>query len=209
MFWTDHRLSSPFRRAQHLEIKWVIKMITDLASRTITIKVVYFGCAMSGKTTSLKRIFEKMGHIEDLRSIETQAGRTLFFDWGSILFESGGWKIKVDLWSATGQDFYAQTRPTILTGADGIIFVADSLPTLIKENEASWIELMSLITNIQKKVPVVISLNKRDNPLAIPINDFKKRLALRDSIDILETIATTGVNVDVCLKKVLQKILHP
>ncbi len=183
-------------------------MITDLASRTITIKVVYFGCAMSGKTTSLKRIFERMGKIEDLKSIETQAGRTLFFDWGSITFESKGWKIKVDLWSATGQDFYAETRPMILTGADGIIFVADSRSSLLKENKASWIELMTLITNITKRIPVVISLNKRDNPTAIPVNEFKKRLELNDSTAIFETIATTGVNVNTCFKTVLQRIFH-
>ncbi len=189
----------------------VIKMIVELSKREIECKVVYFGCAMSGKTTSLKHIFGTHGRLEDLKSIETDAGRTLFWDHGYITLNSSDWKIKMNLWSATGQDFYANTRPTILTGADGIVFVADSSPELTQFNRESWLELMGLITNVPKKIPIVISLNKRDDPKAVSLELFKASLNLDEkrlkSIEIYETTATRGINVTVCLKRVLEKIL--
>ena len=181
-------------------------MLWDLGLRKIVVKVVYYGCAMSGKTTSLRYIFKKFGREDVLQSIETRAGRTLFFDWGSIFVEKGQWHFQIDLWSATGQNFYAETRPTVLSGVDGIVFVADSQKHLIKDNLASWNELSLLMGNLKKTIPVIVSLNKRDSPNAISDTEFKNVLGLKDATNLFETIATQGINILECFKKILQKI---
>jgi signal recognition particle receptor subunit beta len=184
----------------------MIRMLWDLGLRKITIKVVYAGPAMSGKTSSLRCIFEKFGRSSALKSIETREGRTLFFDWGSIFIQKGQWKFQIDLWSATGQNFYAETRPTVLTGVDGIVFVADSQSNLIEDNKASWNELCLLLGNKRKEIPIIIALNKRDNPNVVSINDFKNAMEINSSITLFETIATKGINVVECFKALVEKI---
>ena len=183
-------------------------MLTDLGSRKIIIKVVYTGPAMSGKTTSLKYIFNKFGRNSALQSIETREGRTLFFDWGSIFLQKGQWKFQIDLWSATGQDFYAETRPTVLSGVDGIVFVADSQPNLVADNRASWGELSLMLGEKRKQIPLIISLNKRDFPNTISVGDFTKSLGLNNSTELFETIATEGLNVMECFRALIQKIFN-
>lgn len=183
-------------------------MLTDLGSRKIIIKVVYTGPAMSGKTTSLKYIFKKFGRNSALQSIETREGRTLFFDWGSIYIQKGQWKFQIELWSATGQDFYAETRPTVLSGVDGIVFVADSQTNLITDNQASWSELSLMLGGKRNDIPLVISLNKRDFPNTISVSEFKKTLDLKNSTELYETVATDGVNVMECFRALIQKIFN-
>ena len=183
-------------------------MLWDLGLRKITIKIVYAGPAMSGKTTSLRYIFEKFGRGNDLQSIETREGRTLFFDWGSIFIQKGQWKFQIDLWSATGQDFYAETRPTVLTALDGLVFVADSQLDLMQDNRKSWNELCSLLGNKIKEIPIVIALNKRDNPNVVSISEFKNIMNIQNSMMLFETIATKGVNIIECFKTLVEKIFE-
>ena len=117
---------------------------------------------MSGKTTTLRYLFKKFSNEENLTSIETTTGRTLFFDFGILSMKGGDWLIKIALYSATGQDFYAATRPATLTGADGIIFIIDSRKNVINDNLNSWIELKSFYGKTINEIPLVLCLNKQD-----------------------------------------------
>lgn len=163
---------------------------------------------MSGKTTSLRHLFNKFDRKTDLQSIETREGRTLFFDWGSVYIQKGQWKFQIDLWSATGQDFYAETRPTVLSGVDGIVFVADSQLHLMDDNKSSWNELNLMLGNRISQIPIIISLNKRDFPNTISTSEFKQALSLNNSMELFETIAVEGVNVLECFKALIQKIFN-
>ncbi|GAG87475.1 unnamed protein product, partial [marine sediment metagenome] len=71
-------------------------------------------------------------------SIDSTIGRTLFFDFGVLQFEGAEWSLKFLIYSATGQDFYASTRPATLNGVDGIIFVVDSRTQCLQHNIRSW-----------------------------------------------------------------------
>ncbi len=137
-------------------------MIFDSSEKTIQTKIVYYGPAMSGKTTSLKYLFSYFGKNDDLDSIESSVGRTLFFDFGVLRFMGSEWGLKILLYSATGQDFYAGTRPATLHGVDGIIFVADSQLKYLENNLRSWEELKILFGIEIYELPIVIALNKLD-----------------------------------------------
>ena len=89
-------------------------MIFDYENKIINLKIVYYGPAMSGKTTSLKYLFTYFN--KEIESIDNSVGRTLFFDFGTLEFEGAEWNIKFLIYSATGQDFYASTRPATLIG---------------------------------------------------------------------------------------------
>ncbi|MFX1355328.1 MAG: ATP/GTP-binding protein [Promethearchaeota archaeon] len=137
-------------------------MIFDYESKVLQIKIVYYGPAMSGKTTSIKYLFSYFKKESDLESIESSVGRTLFFDFGVLNFQGSNWGLKFLIYSATGQDFYASTRPATLNGVDGIIFVVDSRFSYLKHNLRSWNELKSLFGEEIYNIPIVISLNKYD-----------------------------------------------
>ena len=137
-------------------------MIFDWENKVIQVKIVYYGPAMSGKTTSLKYLFSHFGKLKELDSIENTVGRTLFFDFGVLKFKGSQWGLKFLIYSATGQDFYASTRPATLNGVDGIIFVADSQFEYLEHNLRSWNELKTLFGLEIYNLPLVIALNKCD-----------------------------------------------
>ena len=182
-------------------------MIFDYNKKEIQIKIVYYGPAMSGKTTSLKHLFKYFGKEDKLESIDNTVGRTLFFDFGVLQFEGKEWGLKFLLYTATGQDFYASTRPATLTGVDGIIFVADSQIEYLDQNLRSWCELKTLFGHEIYNIPIVISLNKYDLDYEIKLDtsvllehiDFKKFKCL----SIKKTIAINGRGVLDSFKQVI------
>ncbi len=144
------------------------------AERTLHAKVVYYGPAFGGKTTTLEalhRITDPAG-ANELISIRTADDRTLFFD--LLPFELGdilGYHVAVKLYTVPGQVRYDTTRQVVLSGADALVFVADSSPTRREQNVWS---LQNLRMNMRAKgldaqhLPIVFQLNKRDLPDAAP-----------------------------------------
>lgn len=183
-------------------------MLIDWSQHIIQTKIVYYGPAMSGKTESIRALFKHLNILSRLESIETTSGRTLFFDYGPIELVHGDWIIQIHIWSATGQDYYAETRSTVLAGTDGIVFVADSNPSLIHENLRCWEELKGFFgPQLSTNIPVVFALNKRDLWPAINQFDFVNALELNGSSLIFETIATQGTFVVEVLQEMLRNIL--
>ena len=97
--------------------------------KEMTIKVVYYGPGLSGKTSSLKYIFEHLPEKKKgkIVTIATEGDRTFFFDFLPI---SGGkigdFNTRIQLYTVPGQVFYEKTRRMVLQGTDAVIFVADS-----------------------------------------------------------------------------------
>jgi signal recognition particle receptor subunit beta len=173
-----------------------MEMIIDYGNRTVGLKIVFFGPAMSGKTTAIRWLFSMLDNTDRLTSIENTAGRTMFCDFGTIPFPlSESWTINAHIWSATGQDFYRSTREVVLVGADGVIFMADSQDNLLDEDLASWNELLSMIMEEERPLPVVICLNKQDLPDAVQEDRLRALLRLPLSVPVFQSIATDGYNI--------------
>ncbi|TET09486.1 MAG: hypothetical protein E3J86_08190 [Candidatus Thorarchaeota archaeon] len=171
-------------------------MIIDYGNRTVGLKIVFFGPAMSGKTTSIRWLFSTLDYAEKLTSIENTVGRTMFCDFGTIPFSlSNRWTINAHVWSATGQDFYRSTREVVLVGADGVIFVADSQEHLQDENLASWNELMSMIEGEERPLPLIVCLNKQDLPEALREDQLRTHLKIPSSVPVFMSIAREGHNI--------------
>jgi signal recognition particle receptor subunit beta len=183
-------------------------MLIDWSKRVIQTKVVYYGPAMSGKTASIRALFRRLNILSRLESIETSTGRTLFFDYGPIEIVHSEWALQIHIWSATGQDYYAETRSTVLAGTDGIVFVADSNPQLLEDNKRCWDELQTYFGDrLLSDIPVVFALNKRDITPKIEPRELVAALHLNGGCTLLETIATEGVQTLNVLLEVLRKIL--
>ena len=171
-------------------------MIIDSGNRTVGLKIVFFGPAMSGKTTAIRWLFSSLDYADKLTSIENTVGRTMFCDFGTIPFPlNESWTVNAHVWSATGQDFYRSTREVVLVGADGVIFMADSQATLLDENNVSWKELMSMIAEEERPLPVVFCLNKQDLPGAVNEGHLREHLRLPSSVPVFRSIAKDGYNI--------------
>jgi len=181
----------------------VIILIIDHENKKIKTKIVYYGPAMSGKTTTVKTLFRLFNLKNRVRSIETSTGRTLFFDFGNLIFKASEWTIEVNVWTATGQDYYVETRPTVLRGVDGVIFVADGQRSLLGENLRSWRELKNLLGD---DIPVVFCLNKCDLKDIISIEEIKKHISVNNDICFLKTSAIRGINVLEAFRLLMERI---
>ncbi|MHA1233272.1 MAG: GTP-binding protein [Candidatus Helarchaeota archaeon] len=185
-------------------------MIFDYEKKIIQVKIVYYGPAMSGKTTSIKFLFSYFGKGDKLESIDSSVGRTLFFDFGVLLFKGTEWSLKFLLYTATGQDFYAGTRPATLNGVDGIIFVADSQVQYLEHNLRSWYELVNLFGQKIYEIPIIISFNKYDmeDKFKLRKDDFLNHININKFkyLSFNKTIATKGSGILESFKKVVEYI---
>jgi len=172
-------------------------MIIDHLNQTIQLKICYFGPALSGKTTTMKSLFTHFGKNDKVLSIESSVGRTLFFDYGTITFKNQKWRLKIHLYSTTGQDFYLVTRPITLQAIDGIIFVADSQESVYYRNLTSWNELCNYFENHFIKMPKILAFNKQDLPDTFDTSEFLENINYfkYKNFKINKTIATEGVGV--------------
>jgi GTPase SAR1 family protein len=174
-------------------------MIYDYENKTLQIKIVYYGPAMSGKTTSIKHLFSFFNREDTLNSIDSTVGRTLLFDFGVLQFEGAEWSLKFLIYSATGQDFYASTRPSTLNGVDAIIFVVDSRAQCLQHNIRSWNELKTMFREDFYNLPLVISLNKCDceETQKIIDHEFLKwiNLNLFKHLSVNKTVAIEGKGI--------------
>lgn len=140
------------------------------AQRELTLKIVYYGPGLSGKTTNLRQLYartrpEVRGR---LLSVETRDDRTLFFDVLPVFFSSSsGYNVKVKLLTVPGQVIHVATRRIVLRAADAVAFVADSRRSATPENNRYWHSLREDMRENgldPERVPVVIQFNKRDLP---------------------------------------------
>ena len=183
-------------------------MIIDQLTRSIQLKICYFGPALSGKTTSIKALFNHFGKKDRVLSIDSSIRRTLFFDYGTIDFENQQWHLKIHLYSTTGQDFYLITRPITLQGIDGIIFVADSQQSVYHRNLTSWNELCGYFEDVIITLPKVIAFNKQDLPDKFSPPEFLENINYFrfKNIDFKKTTAVNGEGILDCFEEVLSLV---
>ena len=186
----------------------------NFAAREINCKIVYYGPGMSGKTTNLKHVFSKVpGHLRgEMVSLATEDERTLFFDFLPLdLGTVQGFKTRFHLYTVPGQVFYNASRKLILRGVDGIVFVADSAPNRLRANAES---MRNLRENLRehgidvRDVPIVLQVNKRDLPDALPLSMIRAVVDPKQELMIFEAVSDKGVGVFETLKTVSRLVLE-
>lgn len=151
-------------------------MQINFGGREIALKLVYYGPALSGKTTNLRSLHQLTTEQSRgrLMTLETKDDRTLFFDMLPLSFKAegghgngGGMTLRLKIYTVPGQVLHASTRRLVLQGADGIAFIADSQVSETEHNAASFLDLRQNLAEMAlslKQMPMVIQFNKRDLP---------------------------------------------
>jgi len=145
----------------------------DFTERQLTLKLVYYGPPLSGKTSNLRALHGMVDQLNRgrLMTLDTRDDRTLFFDLLPIFFRASGFSFRIKVYTVPGQPVHEATRKVVLAGTDGIVFVADSRLDQREANKASWQNLVANLKSLDlSSVPVVVQYNKRDLPDAVPLD---------------------------------------
>lgn len=185
----------------------------NYAFREISCKIVYYGPGLSGKTTNLQWVHQKMPRERrgELISLATEKDRTLYFDFLPLdLGSIQGFTTKFQLYTVPGQVYYNATRRLVLRGADGIVFVADSQRGKMRENMESLQNLGENLTEYGYRlddIPLVFQYNKRDLPDRASAEELNKLLNYR-GVPFFEAVANRGVGVFETLKSISKIVLE-
>jgi len=145
----------------------------NLKKREVSLKIVYYGPALSGKTTNLQALFGQAD--KDARgrlvTLETRDDRTIYFDMLPVVLPStSGHRLSFKLYTVPGQPVHNATRRVVLRGVDAVAFIASSERDELDHNTESWQNFLeNLEANSLKidEVPTVIQFNKQDLPNAL------------------------------------------
>ena len=155
----------------------------DYARRSIMLRLVYHGPAGAGKATTLGHLHRTLPGDGALERTDREGIITTRFVCGRG--KLGTFDARIELVSATVTRRHDANRRDWLTGADAVVFVADS--GSVDEDRESLRELEG------RDLPVVFQWNKRDLAGALPVSALEAELARgRPSF---ETVATTGQGV--------------
>lgn len=185
----------------------------NYSTREINFKVVYYGPGLSGKTTNIRFVYNKIKDENKgkLVSLATETERTLFFDFFPLeLGTIKDYKVRFHLYTVPGQIYYSASRKLILKGVDGLVFVADSQRERFEANIES---LNDMLENMQEykisfeNIPYILQLNKRDLPNILPANEMIRDLRKKNEL-VLEAVATKGDGVIETLKSISRLIMQ-
>jgi len=187
-------------------------MFINWQLREMNLKIVYYGPALSGKTTNLEQIHAKMdpARRSKLISLNTHEDRTIFFDFVQLeLNKIGGLTPKIHLYTVPGQVFYQNTRKVVLSEADGIVFVADAGKGRLKDNLISWRSMQRHLYELKinrATLPIILQCNKQDLPQTIS-TPIVQRVLSASALPTVEAVAVEGQGVIETLKLAVNGVI--
>lgn len=152
--------------------------------KELTLKIVYYGPALSGKTTNIQALHAMLDPAARgrLMTLDTKGDRTLFFDLLPVHFSTrSGFKVKIKLFTVPGQVMHESTRRIVLASTDAVCFIADGQRAQRAANNEAYAGMMRNLKSQgldSAEVPIVIQFNKMDLPDVLTdedIADYERR----------------------------------
>ena len=182
--------------------------------REVTLKIVYYGVGLGGKTTNLEIIHaqtrpESRGKLV---SVNTEAERTLFLDFLPLqLGKFRGYTVRLHLISVPGQIAQDSTRQMVLRNVDGVVLVVDSQADAIEGNNYA---IRNLDYNLRQdgidpdRIPLVVQYNKRDLSGVLDVEELSERLGVPEGVPELVSSARDGWGVFETVKSIVRVCMH-
>jgi small GTP-binding protein len=185
----------------------------NYATKEITLKIVYYGPGLSGKTTNIQYLHSTLNpeNRGKLLSLSTESDRTLFFDFLPIeLGKIKDFSIRFQLYTVPGQVRYNATRKVVLKGADAVVFVADSQRDMREQNIESHENMReNLISNNidPDGIPIVFQYNKRDLKNILTIDELNDDINKDNAYSVVQAEAIYGKGVEDAFQLVTRLVL--
>jgi len=181
----------------------------NMSEREITVKVVYYGPALSGKTTNLQMLHQLIdsGSRGQMVTLDTTGDRTLYFDFLPIEFgTANGFSVKLKLFTVPGQVMHKSTRKVVLSGVDAVAFIADSQRASASANAYSWRDMEANLKSNGidfDKIPRVVQFNKRDLDDVKPLEEIKEAWG---DVTTFPAVAIRGEGVRETFRELLRQL---
>ncbi|MFO0736432.1 MAG: GTPase domain-containing protein [Labilithrix sp.] len=186
--------------------------VVDIGLNEVLLKVVYHGPGLSGRTTNLHYVWVRTHPEEDQTkffvAVRRAAGVVTFDFVPSSLAPLHRRQVRVSL-AASTSSIDDGSRHRVLSGADGVVFVADAQQERSEANEGSMQALARSLAAYGQKLeetPLVLQYNKCDLPNRMALADLQRLLNPR-CVPHFEATARTGHGVFDSLKSVVGQIL--
>ncbi len=182
-------------------------------TRELVFKIVFYGPGLGGKTTTLQTIHArtKPEFRGKMVSLATPTDRTLYFDFLPLrLPKVRNLSVRLQLFTVPGQVYFTATRKLVLTGSDGIVFVADSQNARMDANQESLDDLNGNLAEHGRSLsqtPHAFQWNKRDLADVATVEELDRRFNLF-AAPATGTVATSGEGVFDALDKITQLVLE-
>lgn len=176
-------------------------------------RILLWGIAGSGKTTTLETIHAKLRADlrGELRRTPTRLDPSVSYESLQIsLGEVGGVGTNLELIAVPGADDQAMTRKQLLDEIDGVVLVVDCSPEMIESNFGMIDELRASLDAYGRSfetLPMVLQYNKRDIADPFAIEALHRRIGL-DQAAVFETIATTGHGILATLTTISKHVVR-
>ncbi len=186
-------------------------MQVDFRAREVALKLVYYGPALSGKTSNLRALHTRIAERQrtHLVTLDTRDDRTLFFDLLPLSIRTGAVSLRIKLYTVPGQVIHNATRRLVLQGVDGVAFIADSRVVEARSNAESFVNLKQNLRDAGielKSLPLVIQFNKRDLPDTRK-DDELRELARKGAEPVYQAIAVRGEGVGETFMGLVNRVL--
>jgi signal transduction histidine kinase/signal recognition particle receptor subunit beta len=185
----------------------------DRSHNLLHTRIVYWGPASSGKTTTLAglhRVVDPEGKYRLYRIVDRDGG-TAFFDMLPMEeYTYGPHRIRTRLFAVPGTENLRDVRRAILKDADAIIVVGDSSLDAAERNRQSVEELDELLIELERDpagVPRIYCVNRQD------LLDVESPEALSEQLQagdatLFGTVATDGAGVFDAFREAFRVMLH-
>lgn len=185
----------------------------NYATKEITLKIVYYGPGLSGKTTNIQHLHAALNPATKgkLLSLSTESDRTLFFDFLPVeLGKIREFSIRFQLYTVPGQVRYNATRKVVLKGADAVVFVLDSQREMRDQNIESFENMQEnlISNNIDPEViPIILQYNKRDLNNILSVDALNDDINKNRKYEIIEAEAINGKGVEQTFQLITRLVL--
>lgn len=170
----------------------------------MSLRILYHGLGMAGKTTNLEKLKDiYSGYVSDRVHQQTSEGRTVYLDILAlnIKTKSGNNQVSVELFTTPGQERFKLLRKWIFGHVDGVVLVFDSTRRL-EENMKAYQEILDYGLG---GVPFVVQLNKRDLGREVEPEHIAKVFG---EVPVLEAVAHEGIGVAETFRTILREVFN-
>lgn len=189
--------------------------LINVEQKTLYCKLVYFGPTYAGKSTSMESVRSQLPQERCSEMFSVPSDRILFFTTEDPADRTvRGYKLMFYIYAMPGNVFYQHQHITILSGVDGVIFIADS--------SRAGKGLVSSVSSLREMSQALLALGRRPRDLPIILQYNKRDQPDGTSIEVMdmylnplpwprfESVATKGIGVfetfDALRKLVIAKL---
>jgi signal recognition particle receptor subunit beta len=183
----------------------------DFEKREVTLKVVYYGPALAGKSTNLQTLFARAPPNDSKHQGPSLIPHSFHLTWvpSGLGKLDDFFRIRLHLATAPAATYKSAHRSLISQGLDAMVLVLDSQAERLRDNRDEMAEVFRELESYRyelPKIPKVAQFNKRDLSNAVPVDEMRQALGLSD-VPCFEAVATTGKGVFDTLKATVRQVI--